>query len=177
MARQLNVRQQRFVTEYMRTGIAARAYRLAGYQNSTRNALDSAASQLLRNIKIKRELKRRKREMLKRSDITIEKLLSDAEDARLLALRIDQPSAATGAATLQARLVGLLVDRKESGAPGEFAGLTSPEAVIEAIRLELGEDAARALQALVAKASPPPALPVEPAPDPVATAPGNGSLN
>lgn len=116
--------------------------------------------------------------MLRRSDITIEKLLSDAEDARTLAMRIDQPSAAKGASEFQAKLVGLLVERKESGAPGEFAGMTTPEAVIEAIRLELGEDAARALQALVAKASPPPLPPPdEPQAAPIPTATGSGTLN
>lgn len=113
--------------------------------------------------------------MLKRSDITIEKLLSDAEDARKLALSINQPSAATGAGQLQAKLVGLLVDRKETGAPGDFAGLTTPDEVIAATRLELGEEAAQALLAMIGKASPSPAPADEQAAIP--TARGSDSLN
>jgi phage terminase small subunit len=179
MGKDLNIRQMRFVTEYIKTGIASRALVLAGYHRSTRNALDVGASQLIRNRKVQREIARRKAAMLKKSDITIEKLLSDAEDARQLALKIDQPSAATGAGTLQAKLVGLLIDRKESGAPGDFAGMTTPAEIIAAIRLELGEDAARALEALVSKATPsgsPIAAPPETQSDIPPNATGNGTL-
>ena len=103
-------------------------------------------------------------------------MLSDAEDARKLAMETKQVAAATGATQFQAKLVGLLVDRRESGSPGDFAGLTTPQEVIEAIRKELGEDAAKALAALVApKASPPPeepeAEPIEP------TASGSAAIN
>jgi hypothetical protein len=181
MADELNLRQQRFIAEFMRIGVKSRAYAAAGYNYSTRESLDAASSQLFRNIKIKREIARRKRAMLKRSDITLEKLLSDAEDARKLAMTIDQPSAAKGASEFQAKLVGLLVERKESGAPGEFAGLTTPDAVIAAIRAEMGEDAANALLAMIGKPSaapaPEPALPQEPEPEITATAAGSGSIN
>ena len=114
--------------------------------------------------------------MLKRSDITIEKLLSDAEDARKLAMETKQVAAATGAAQFQAKLVGLLVDRRETGSPGDFASLSTAQEVIEAIRLEYGEDAAKALQALVSpKIAPPPpdAADEQPAP----TARGSGAIN
>jgi len=112
--------------------------------------------------------------MMKRSDITIEKLLSDAEDARKLAMETKQVAAATGAGQFQAKLVGLLVDRRETGSPGDFAGLNSPQEVIDAIRKELGEDAANALQALVAPRSPP-QEPEQEAIEP--TARGSGAIN
>jgi hypothetical protein len=176
MARELNPRQQRFVGEYLKTANATLAYALAGYQNTTAESRQNAASRLLGHVGVKREINRRKRAMLKRSDITIEKLLSDADAARELAMRIDQPAAATSAVQLQAKLVGLLVDRKESGAPGEFAGLTTPDQVIDAIRLELGEAAANALRALL---NPPPAPVVadEPSQPPTPTATGSGAIN
>jgi hypothetical protein len=176
MARELNPRQRRFVTEYLKTGIASRAYMLAGYKASTRNALDVSACQLLRSTKVKAAIRQKRRAMLKRSDITIEKLLSDAEDARKLAMETKQVAAATGAGQFQAKLVGLLVDRRETGSPGDFAGLATPQEVIEAIRLELGEDAAKALAALVApKAAPPPEEPGQEAIEP--NAQGSGAIN
>lgn len=116
--------------------------------------------------------------MLKRSDITIEKLLSDAEEARKLAIETKQVAAATGAGQFQAKLVGLLIDRKETGSPGDFAGLTSPAEIIAAIRMEMGEGAALALEAMILGAAKPaddvpaePSQPIEP------TAQGSGTLN
>lgn len=89
--------------------------------------------------------------MTKRSEITVDRLLSDLAESRALAMRIDQPAAANQATQLQGKLVGLMVDRKESGGPGDFATLTTPEQVMEAIRAELGEAAALLLQAAMAK--------------------------
>ena len=48
------------------------------------------------------------------------------------------------------KLHGLLVDRKESGAPGDFSALKTPEEIIKAIRDELGDGAASLLQAMLA---------------------------
>jgi hypothetical protein len=175
MAKELNPRQQRFVAAYLKTGIASLSYALAGYQPTTRESQDNAASRLLGNVGIKAAIRQKRRAMLKRSDITIEKLLSDTEDARKLAMASAQPSAATGAVQLQAKLVGLLVDRRETGQPGDFAGLTTADEVIAAIRAEMGEDAAKALASLVAKATPAQAAPAEEAPIP--TVQGSDSLN
>jgi hypothetical protein len=44
------------------------------------------------------------------------------------------------------------VDRKESGAPGDFASLSTEAEVLEAVRSELGEAAVDALQAAMAAA-------------------------
>ena len=176
MGKPLNLRQQRFVTEYMKTGIASRAYLAAGYKATTRLSLDPLASRLTRNSKVKREIARRKAAMLKRSDITIEKLLSDAEDARKLAMETKQAAAATGAGQFQAKLVGLLIDRKEQGAPGDFQGVKSRDEVMAVIRAEMGDDAAKALEAMLAAKPSPPVS--EPAPEPVTpTAQGSDSLN
>lgn len=152
MARELNPRQQRFVAEYVKTGVAAQAYIAAGYQVTTRWALDTNASRLLRHAQVKAAIRQKRQQMLKRSDVTIEKLLQDVEDARKLAMAGGQPSAAVSASQLQGKLVGLLIDRKESGAPGDFTGLATPEQIVEAIRAELGEDAASLVQRAVTPA-------------------------
>jgi terminase small subunit-like protein len=147
MAKELTPRQLRFVTEYMQSGIASRAYALAGYRPTTRNALDVSASQLLRTPKIKREIARRKAAMIKRADVTLDKLLQDLADDRELARRLEQPSAAIAAVQLTAKLCGLLIERKESGQPGDFSAAKTPDEVIAAVRAELGDEAA----ALVAR--------------------------
>ena len=49
----------------------------------------------------------------------------------------------------KARLLGLVVDRKESGAPGEFANMQSVQDVVDLVRRELGDQAADALGGLL----------------------------
>ena len=80
--------------------------------------------------------------------VTVESLTAELDEAIALAKRVDQPGAMTQAVTVKGKLHGLLIDRKESGQPGDFAAAQSAQEVIDAVRKELGEDAARALQAL-----------------------------
>lgn len=88
--------------------------------------------------------------MLKRSDVTMDKILQDVEDARQLALKIEQPSAAVQASQLQGKLVGLLVDRKETGGPGDFAQAQTSADVIDQVRREHGDQAAELVKQLIA---------------------------
>jgi hypothetical protein len=81
----------------------------------------------------------------------VDTLLGELDEARDVALGAEMPqtSAAVQATTVKAKLLGMIVDRKETGAPGEFAALDTVKAILEAARKELGHDAARALAALV----------------------------
>jgi hypothetical protein len=49
--------------------------------------------------------------------------LAELEEARVMAKKNGQPAAAVSASMGKAKLVGLVVDRKEVGAPGEFADI------------------------------------------------------
>lgn len=146
-----NVRHERFARMYNKTGVAAQAYLKAGYQTSTRRSLDVCAHRLLRHAAVQRRLKELKQEMARRSDITVDSLLADIAEDRALAQRLDQPSAALSATKLAAQLCGLMVERKESGAPGEFAALQTPEEVLAYVTKELGAEAAAALTAALSK--------------------------
>jgi hypothetical protein len=64
-------------------------------------------------------------------------------------------------ASTSRKLVGLLVDRKESGAPGDFAALQTTDEVLAAVRQELGDEAAVALAAALAKRDEPAENPLE----------------
>jgi hypothetical protein len=85
----------------------------------------------------------------KRHEITVDTLITDLEDDRQLARTEGQASAAVQATMAKARLLGLIIDRKESGAPGDFAGLQTADEVIALVRNELGEEAAKALARLM----------------------------
>jgi len=84
-------------------------------------------------------------QIARRSAVTLDTLLDDLEAARERAHELGQPSAAIAATMGKARLLGLLVDRKEHGAPGEFAPTLTAAEVLERVREELGDAAADAL--------------------------------
>lgn len=90
--------------------------------------------------------------------VTVESITAQLDEDRDLAQRVEQPGAAIQATVAKAKLHGLLVDRKETGAPGEFAQMQTQEQVLDAIRAELGEEAADALAAVLGK---PEAAPAE----------------
>lgn len=88
--------------------------------------------------------------MATRERITVGSLVDELEAARLQATALDQPSAAITASMSKAKLVGLLVDRKEHGQPGDFAKEQTAEGVLELVAKELGEETAAALRAALA---------------------------
>lgn len=145
MPRVINPRHERFAREYIKCGVAARAYLAAGYKPTTRHSLDTSASDLLRHPEVKRLLTLHRVRAMKRTDITVDTLLSDLEADRALAHGEGQGSAAVQATMAKARLLGLIVDRKETGKPGEFEGLQTAADVIQAVRTEFGDTVADAL--------------------------------
>lgn len=88
-------------------------------------------------------------------------VLDDLDADRQLARDLGQPSAAIQATQLRAKLVGLLVDRKESDAPGDFAAMQTADEVMALVRQELGEETAAALAAALAKQDEPAENPLE----------------
>lgn len=105
--------------------------------------------------------------MAARNRVTVDSLLEELDEARALALRVDQPSAAIQASTTKAKLVGLMVDRKESGAPGDFSHLGTTEEVLAKARELLGDEAAASLERSLLTAQPtePEAEPAEQRPE------------
>jgi hypothetical protein len=139
-----NIRQERFC-QLLKQGVPAlRAYPMAGYKPDKRMG---APYRLSGSVRIKARIAELTRHIAMKTRVTVESLTAELDEARALALRCDQPSAAITATATKGKLHGLMVDRKESGAPGDFAGLKTPDEVLALIRSELGEDAARMLQA------------------------------
>lgn len=91
----------------------------------------------------------------KRHETTVDSLLVDLEADRQLAHKTEQSGAAVSATMAKARLLGLIVERSERGAPGDFANLQSVQEVIAAVRRDMGDAAADALAQLVGQGEPP----------------------
>ena len=71
----------------------------------------------------------------KRHEISEDSLLEELEQARLAALENQQAGAAVAATMGKAKLCGMLVERKETGKPGDFDNMS-----IEELRAFLKED-------------------------------------
>ena len=61
-------------------------------------------------------------------------LLSELEDARLLALKLGQASAAVAATMGKAKITGHIIDRREVGDAGAFDDMTDEELISAAAR-------------------------------------------
>ncbi len=111
----------------------ADAYLRSGYKTKQRGA-EVAGSRLLKKPEIKSRIAQITAPAVRKSGVTLEKVLFDAEQSRQLAMDIEQPSAAIAASTLQAKLVGLLRDRVEVGRPGEFYRCDTPDELLQHLR-------------------------------------------
>lgn len=178
-----NIRHEKFARAYIRKPIAAQAYLKAGYEPKTRNGLDAAASKLTRHDKVQSRIKELRRQMAARNRITVDSLIEQLDLDRDHARRLDQPATAISATMAAARLTGLLIEKRESGAPGEFAGQRTEMSVLDMVKAELGEGAAAALQAALAMADDAAKLEAEPevaapaAPIPTPTHGTGGAIN
>ena len=109
-----NLRHESFVREYLKCGVGADAYQRA-YPRAARNTAGRNAWYLLnRNTKVPARLAELHQEALKRSDITIDRILTDYQEALDLAKAQQRPGDIINAATAQAKLVGLFRDRGEN---------------------------------------------------------------
>lgn len=85
---------------------------------------------------------------MKKKDITVDKVLDDLQYALDLAKGQAKPSEIVAAANAQAKLVGLLRDRVETGHVGEFGDANSIADILELVSREAGPEAAMTLAAM-----------------------------
>lgn len=141
-----NQRQERFC-QLVKQGIPPyRAYPLAGY-----NAHPGAPYRLCDNVRVKRRIAEITKGLAMKTRVTVESLTQELDEARELAARVDQPSAMTAATIAKGKLHGLMVERKETGQPGDFTGLQSAAEVLAVVETELGKETAALLSAALAR--------------------------
>ena len=99
-----NTRHEKYAQELATGKSASEAYSCAGYQRHRQNA-----ARLRTNDDIRRRMIELQDAAARSTEITIESLLDEAEEARLLALANKHPSAMVSATMLKAKLSGLLV--------------------------------------------------------------------
>lgn len=124
-----NSRHEKFAQEMAKAKTATAAMAAAGYsdpRNSTR---------LTKNDEIRRRIEELKERGAARAEVTVASLLGELEEARLLALKLGQASAAAQCSMGKAKITGHIIDRREVGNVGAFDDLTDEQLVEEAARL------------------------------------------
>jgi len=85
---------------------------------------------------------------MKRSDITMDKILTDYQLALDMAKGQSNSANIVAAATAQAKLVGLLRERVETGAVGDFPDTQTIEGILETVAKEAGPENAMILASM-----------------------------
>ncbi len=112
----LTIKQENFCMVYVETGNASEAYRQAyNAENMTQNAISVEAFRILESPKISLRVKELKSGHTKRHELTIDDLVKQLEEARQVALALENPqcSAAISATMGTAKLLGLVVDKTD----------------------------------------------------------------
>lgn len=118
----INPRHERFAQELAKGKTADDAYATAGFKPNRGNASTLKANQSI--IDRLAELQGKSAEV---AMVTRVSLIAEAEAARVLAMSIENPSAAISAVREKGILSGERVERAEIGYAGEFAQLSDAE--------------------------------------------------
>lgn len=147
-------------------GYIWRAYKEAYPHCTKHTCLLANSARLHRKPFIQERIREVTKRMLNRMDITEERILTQYQDAYDMAAQQGKTADMISASTAQAKLVGLLRDRIEAGAPGDFDNLENVSDVLKAVEKQAGPEAALTL-AKVLGLSPPEDANQEPSEGPV----------
>lgn len=103
-----NAKHELFAQELAKGKSEIEAYALAGYKRD-----DGNASRLTGYDSVKDRVAELLGKVAAKTEITIEGLIGEAAEIQRLAMKIEQPAAATGALTAKAKLAGLWIERSE----------------------------------------------------------------
>ncbi len=114
MPSELTPKQEAFCLHYIETGNASEAYRQAyAAENMKPESVNREAFQLLANPKIASRLDSLREFHLKRHIVTVDSITEELEEARRLAIQIEQPSAAVAASMGKAKIHGHITDKSQ----------------------------------------------------------------
>ena len=116
-------KQELFAQVYLETSNASEAYKRAYNTQANANTVNRKASQLLKHPEVIKLLAELKAETRQRHKLTIDDILQELEQSRLLALENIQCSAAVTATMSKAKLLGLdkqVIEHKEALTPPVF---------------------------------------------------------
>ena len=102
------------------------AYVDAGYRHH-----DGNASRLRRNEQVIARLAELQAQAAANAEVTVASICRELDEANAVAKAKGQAAAMVSAATLRAKLAGLMLEKVEVGNPGDFDGLTSTAEIVD----------------------------------------------
>src|SRR6266852_665953 len=142
-----NYNQERFLRELVKTGNATEAWQRI-YNPSCRECSRAAAALCLSKPHVRKRWYELQERAMKKQDISIDKVLTDHQWAIDRAKADGKPAEVIAGANAQAKLVGLLRDRVETGNVGEFGDANSIADILELLAKEAGPEVAMTLAAM-----------------------------
>jgi hypothetical protein len=121
-----NPRHETFVQLLLQGETATDAHEKAGYARD-----DANATRLAKNPAVIERLTELQSAVAEKTQVTVESLVNELEEARKRADSLDQLSAVVKAISEKARISGLMVQKVEVGGPGDFSACETVEAVVD----------------------------------------------
>jgi hypothetical protein len=103
----MTIKQELFAQAYLETSNASEAYKRAYNTQANANTINRKASQLLKHPEVSTHIIELQNEQRKKHHLTLDDILQELEQSRLLALENIQCSAAISATMGKAKLLGL----------------------------------------------------------------------
>jgi len=117
----LTPKQEKFARLYIELSNASEAYRRSyDAKNMKSESIHVNACKLLADAKVAQRVKELQEMHVKRHMVTVDSLTKELEEARELALRIENPAPAVSATLGKAKLHGLLTDKIEAEVTAKF---------------------------------------------------------
>lgn len=138
-------RHERFLREFIKTGNQTEAWMRVHPHMKGRRVAEAAASRAMSYPYMRARYEQLMERHMKKADISIEKILTDYQDALDMAKEQGKAGEIVSAATAQAKLVGLLRDRVEAGQVGDFDNIADISTILEMVAKESGQETANAL--------------------------------
>jgi hypothetical protein len=126
MAPLRNARHERFCRALAEGKTADEAYQEAGFQENRGNA-----SRLKAKESVSNRLAELQSEMAKDTKVTVATICRELDEANAVAKAKGQAAAMVSASALRAKLAGLMVERVEVGAAGDFGACDTVEQVVD----------------------------------------------
>src|SRR5690554_5500186 len=92
-----NARHERFCQEIVKGVSGREAYKTAGYKPKNDNVADANASRLLSDAKVRARIAELQERAAVRAELTVLDILEELNQARLLAMQLEQPAAMVSA--------------------------------------------------------------------------------
>jgi hypothetical protein len=143
-----NPRHEKFARLWHQSGNSSRSYKIAFGHSEPQKWHTVEGCRLLAKPSIERRIAELKRETIKRADVTVDRILAELEEGRLLASEQHKPAAMIAATVSKARLCGLLVDKRQSRASSVgIEGADSLPELFDQVAIQFGRPVAVAFMA------------------------------